>query len=92
MVIADKAVVGDLLEVVPILEQLEIEDQAAGRRDELALIFDADLPFGKYPELALELLLRPGLHAGKTTLLQRDHLLPSRTVARAARRGSFRIS
>ena len=76
-VIADESRVSDLIEVVIILVQLEIEDQAARRRYELPLIFDSNLPFGEVRQLALELLARPDIrHVGKTLPLQRCHSLP----------------
>ena len=86
-VIADVAVVGDLVEVVPFLVQLEVENQAAGGRDQLALVLDADLPFGKYLELAFELLLRPGSMPGKQRFCRAT--TPSQSVGRSGRTTRF---
>ena len=76
LVVPDVSVVGNGVERVPVLVHLEVEDQAARRRDELALILDADLALGKDGELAVELLLGPRLHARKAALLERDDALP----------------
>ena len=59
LVIADKAIVGDLVEIVPIFVQFEIEDETARRRHQFTLVFDANLSFGKARDLAQELLPRP---------------------------------
>ena len=60
---------------MPVLVQLEIEDEAAAGRDQLALIFDADLAFGENGQLALELLPRPDVvHGGKALPLQGHHV------------------
>ena len=55
--VPDVSAVGDDVERVPVLEHLEVEDQAARRRDQSALVLDADLALGKDCELALEVLL-----------------------------------
>ena len=65
IVIADVAVVGNFLPVVPGGLRIVLDDQAARRSRQLSVDLDADLPFGKDLQLAFDLVAGPGLQPRK---------------------------
>src|SRR5690606_27793321 len=73
--VADAAAVGDLAPVVPVPIVIQVHHPAAGRRDQVAVVFNAELSFGEDPDLAFDLFARPGDHAGKALLLKRNEPL-----------------
>jgi hypothetical protein len=70
LVIADVTVIRDGLPVVPFHGRIEVQHETAGRSHQLAVAFHADLSLGKHLQLALDLFLLPGRHAGEAFLLQ----------------------
>ncbi len=72
IVVADVAVVRDLFPVLPLGVEVVIDDQARRRRDDVAVVLDADLPLGEIFELALEMLALPRQHAREAGQLQLD--------------------
>ena len=60
--VGDESGVGESFPVVPLVVNIKIYDQAGGRGHDLAFVYDTELTLGKYLELTLDMLARPGFH------------------------------
>jgi len=74
-VIANVAAVGDFAPIAPRVVVIEIDDQAARRSDDFAVVVNADLSFGKDFDLGSDVIAAPRGYAGKARLLHGDQLV-----------------